>query len=118
MCVQDFQPHLKPDNKKSDQKKGPLALASGPSLGRKRPRRAAIARGATAPQQYAIALHKVQGFLDRFPCKIRMTGSLNMEPKCKILRIFFNGMGENPIIREGRRPKKAVENSRIRDRRS
>jgi hypothetical protein len=50
-------------------KKGPLALASGPSLGRKRPRRAAIARGATAPQQYAIALHKVQGFLGNFPCK-------------------------------------------------
>jgi hypothetical protein len=44
-------------------KKGPLEKASGPSLGRKRPRRAAIAQGATAPQQYATALHKVQGFL-------------------------------------------------------
>ena len=33
------------------QKKGPLADASGPSLGRKRPRRAAVTRGATAPQQ-------------------------------------------------------------------
>ena len=31
-------------------KKGPLARASGPSLGRKRPRRAAVTRGATAPQ--------------------------------------------------------------------
>ena len=31
------------------QKKGPLAK-SGPSLGRKRPRRAAVTRGATAPQ--------------------------------------------------------------------
>jgi hypothetical protein len=48
---------------KAAKKKGPLALASGPSLGRKRPRRAAIAQGATAPQQYATALHKVQGFL-------------------------------------------------------
>src|SRR6202012_6026789 len=35
----------------------------GPSLGRKRPRRAAVTRGATAPQQYAAALHKVQVFL-------------------------------------------------------
>ena len=32
------------------QEKGPLALASGPSLGRKRPRRAAITPGATASQ--------------------------------------------------------------------
>jgi hypothetical protein len=45
-------------------------LASGPSLGRKRPRRAAIARGATAPQQYATALHKRQELLDNFQCKI------------------------------------------------
>src|SRR5262249_58590322 len=33
-------------------KKGPLATASGPSLGRKRPRRAAVTRNATAPQQH------------------------------------------------------------------
>ena len=30
---------------KMDKEKGPLAKASGPSLGRKRPRRAAIAKG-------------------------------------------------------------------------
>src|SRR5262249_61785573 len=35
-------------------KKGPLATASGPSLGRKRPRRAAVTRGATAPQQHTV----------------------------------------------------------------
>src|SRR4051812_1644867 len=44
-------------------------MTSGPSLGRKRPRRAAIARGATAPQQYATALHKCKGFLTHFRCK-------------------------------------------------
>src|ERR1043166_4077036 len=49
------------------QKKGPPGESTGgPSLGRKRPRRAAIARGATAPQQYATALHKVQGFSNHF----------------------------------------------------
>src|ERR1700730_13669074 len=42
------------------QNKGPLAVASGPSLGRKRPRRAAVTRGATAPQQHATATHKKQ----------------------------------------------------------
>jgi hypothetical protein len=57
----------------TEKKKGPLELTSGPSLGRKRPRRAAIAQGATAPQQYATALHKVQGFSNHCPCKIRMT---------------------------------------------
>jgi N-formylglutamate amidohydrolase len=51
-------------------KKGRLRT-SGPSLGRKRPRRAAIARGATAPQQYATALHKAQVPLIHFRCKIR-----------------------------------------------
>src|SRR6478752_3472370 len=63
--------HWKNDSAKKEtrKKKGPLALASGPSLGRKRPRRAAIARGATAPQQYAAALHKVQGLLNHFQCK-------------------------------------------------
>ena len=54
-------------------KKGPLGeCTSGPSLGRKRPRRAAIARGATALQQYATALHKAQGFSTHFQCKIYM----------------------------------------------
>ena len=56
--------------KQRTKKKGPLALASGPSLGRKRPRRAAIAQGATAPQQYATALHKTQVLLMHFACKI------------------------------------------------
>jgi hypothetical protein len=57
---------------RQDKKKGPLAIASGPSLGRKRPRRAAIAQGATAPQQYAAAAHQVQDFSGKFPCKFRM----------------------------------------------
>src|ERR1700761_5511190 len=52
-------------------KKGPLASdASGPSLGRKRPRRAAIAQSATASQQYATALHKVQVLSNSFPRKV------------------------------------------------
>jgi hypothetical protein len=41
-------------------KKGPLAVANGPSLGRKRPRRAAATPSATAPQQHIIALHNRQ----------------------------------------------------------
>jgi hypothetical protein len=55
--------------KSSQKKKGPLAKASGPSLGRKRPRRAAIAPGATAPQQYAFPGFEVQGFSGDFSCK-------------------------------------------------
>ena len=39
------------DRQSVSQEKGPLANASGPSLGRKRPRRAAVARSATALQQ-------------------------------------------------------------------
>jgi hypothetical protein len=48
-------------------KKGPLAGANGPSLGRKRPRRAAVnAMSATALQQYVSAPHKKQGVLTYF----------------------------------------------------
>ena len=43
------------------QEKGPLADASGPSLGRKRPRRAAVTRGATALQQHAPRRTKSKG---------------------------------------------------------
>jgi len=45
--------------------KGPLAVASGPSLGRKRPRRAAGTRRSriAALQQYASATHKGQVLL-------------------------------------------------------
>jgi hypothetical protein len=66
-------PSLDQRKRQSKKKKGPLAMASGPSLGRKRPRRAAIARGATAPQQYATAPHKAQVFSGDFPCKKRMS---------------------------------------------
>src|SRR3954463_2866583 len=62
---------IAPGTRYPKRKKGRLRMASGPSLGRKRPRRAAIARGATAPQQYATALHKVQGVSSHFRCKIR-----------------------------------------------
>jgi hypothetical protein len=49
-------------------KKGPFADANGPSLGRKRPRRAAVnAMSATALQQYVSAPHKKQGVLTYFP---------------------------------------------------
>src|SRR6516225_5612588 len=76
--------------KKAKKKKGPLAMASGPSLGRKRPRRAAIARGATAPQQYATALHKVQGFLNCLPCKFRNSGRTATGPRNPIHLFNFN----------------------------
>src|SRR5436309_16020035 len=50
---------------KTSKKKGPLAGASGPSLGRKRPRRAAGTRydRVAALQQYATAPHKKQGII-------------------------------------------------------
>jgi hypothetical protein len=51
-------------------KKGPLATASGPSLGRKRPRRAAVTPGATAPQQHTPQRtngKRVAGQYDRHP---------------------------------------------------
>src|SRR5690349_4932144 len=54
-------------------KKGPLALASGPSLGRKRPRRAATARSAIALQQYAAASHQNQVLFAFLPCISRMS---------------------------------------------
>jgi len=52
-------------------KKGPLAGANGPSLGRKRPRRAAGTRRnrVTALQQYAPAPHKRQASLTYWPAK-------------------------------------------------
>src|ERR1700758_5137078 len=78
-------------------------MPSGPSLGRKRPRRAAIARGATAPQQYATALHKTQGLLNDFPCKTRgactpathwlrhkFQNYLNTLDRCSILRSVYS----------------------------
>ena len=52
-------------------KKGPLADASGPSLGRKRPRRAAVTRGATAPQQIHRSAQKARAKvrdIDPFRC--------------------------------------------------
>jgi hypothetical protein len=58
--------------KQAGKKKGPLALASGPSLGRKRPRRAATAQSAIAPQQYAAASHQNQAVFAFFACKKRM----------------------------------------------
>src|SRR5262245_43251453 len=52
-------------NSSRNQEKGPLANASGPSLGRKRPRRAAGTRynRVAALQQYDPALHKRQASL-------------------------------------------------------
>ena len=47
--------------KRPQKRKRGRPLPSGPSLGRKRPRRAAVTRGATAPQQVATAPHKRQG---------------------------------------------------------
>jgi hypothetical protein len=76
-------------------KKGPLALASGPSLGRKRPRRAAIAQGATAPQQYAIAAHKAQAFLTIFPCKYACLAEQNRAKQRKF-PLFFNVRSPRP----------------------
>ena len=67
-------------------------MASGPSLGRKRPRRAAIAQGATAPQQYATALHKVQVFLNHFPCKFRNSGRTATGPANEIYWRHFNSL--------------------------
>jgi hypothetical protein len=81
------------NKKETRKKKGPLALASGPSLGRKRPRRAAIARGATAPQQYATALHKKQELLNYFRCKIHQHGWPEQNSECKIFTNFFRCLG-------------------------
>jgi hypothetical protein len=74
------------------QEKGPLALASGPSLGRKRPRRAAIAQGATAPQQYETAMHKVQGFLIDIPCKIRRRCRFAAALGMIVFSYYFKGL--------------------------
>src|ERR1700694_4432469 len=56
--------------RKTCAKKGPLAGASGPSLGRKRPRRAAGTRNdrVAALQQYATAPPKRQGRILPVPC--------------------------------------------------
>src|SRR4051812_8626569 len=77
--------------KQSQKKKGPPGESTGgPSLGRKRPRRAAIARGATAPQQYATALHKTQGLSDHFP---RVLGVARRAPERRISPLFSEGYG-------------------------
>ena len=53
----------------TDKKKGPLVKTSGPSLGRKRPRRAAAVQSTTAPQQYGTATHKRQVLTTHYSCK-------------------------------------------------
>jgi hypothetical protein len=55
----------------SDKKKGPLAMSKRPKSREETPKEGSgSAESATAPQQYATALHKVQEFLSAFPCKI------------------------------------------------
>jgi hypothetical protein len=70
--------------------KGPLECKSGPSLGRKRPRRAAIAQSTTAPQQYATALHKAQVLSNRFQRKINEAYVTATSRRFSILLHIFN----------------------------
>jgi hypothetical protein len=77
-----------------EKKKGPLAMASGPSLGRKRPRRAAIAQGATAPQQYATALHKTQVVFVAFPMQISKAWQNCNRTSPFIYLFFFNHLSQ------------------------
>jgi hypothetical protein len=82
--------------KSADKKKGPLALASGPSLGRKRPRRAATARSAIALQQYAAASHQKQALFVFFLCRERMACFV---PMCDMrFKIFIYNNGLLPIM--------------------
>jgi hypothetical protein len=82
---------------KKPRKKGRLRCASGPSLGRKRPRRAAIAPSATAPQQYATALHKAQEFLRHFQSKnsqpLQTCNTPDPKKKIQIFQIFVQVPG-------------------------
>jgi hypothetical protein len=89
-------------------KKGPLAIASGPSLGRKRPRRAAIAQGATAPQQYATALHKAQVFLHGFPYKFRWSDSTATGFGYRDYLFVFNYLYSNYLAAAGRSRKFSI----------
>jgi hypothetical protein len=59
---------VKLENNGMQRKKGRQLISGGPSLGRKRPRRAAGTRGnrVTALHQYAPASHKKQGVLTYF----------------------------------------------------
>src|SRR3954469_21510161 len=77
-------------------KKGRLKEQAAPSLGRKRPRRAAIARGATAPQQYAAALHKVQVLLSHFRCKKPQIRAPKQKSHTACLSRTFNNLDSKP----------------------
>jgi hypothetical protein len=60
---------------KHRKKKGPLAMSKRPKSREETPKEGSgSAESATAPQQYATALHKVQGFLNHFRCKIQTAG--------------------------------------------
>src|SRR5215203_2770660 len=74
-------------------KKGPLAIASGPSLGRKRPRRATVTPGATALQQNGRPVGKFKSYpsLGMLICKAeaRIFGPLT-HPQRTIAFLFRN----------------------------
>jgi hypothetical protein len=52
------------------------------------------ARSATAPQQYATALHKVQEFLRIFPCKIRRACKLATRSQFTCIIVIFQMLRE------------------------
>ena len=111
--------HWKNDSAKKEtrKKKGPLALASGPSLGRKRPRRAAIARGATAPQQYATALHKSARAFASFPVQNSLRPAIGQKFNADVFLTLFQILGDRPVNSIGCNAAPLSPGSRIRDRR-
>src|SRR6202521_3092376 len=96
---------------KTRAKKGPLAGASGPSLGRKRPRRAAGTRNdrVAALQQYATAPHKRQDPIPAAPCvgapamqnghSLRLADPSPARGSLALLAIRAPGLGADPGCR-------------------
>ncbi|MCK1427432.1 hypothetical protein [Bradyrhizobium sp. 87] len=69
------------------QEKRAARMTSGPSLGRKRPRRTAVARSATALQQYTTALH-TQGALSLAFALFAASGLIAAKSGCEVRPIL------------------------------
>jgi hypothetical protein len=72
--------------------KGATCDAGGPSLGRKRPRRAAVTQAATAPQQYDPALHNAQAKKVSKCCSI----NARRRPLPEQMSTLYQHVRENP----------------------
>jgi hypothetical protein len=77
---------------RTKKKKGPLAIASGPSLGRKRPRRAAIAQKRYRTATICDRAAQSASVFESFPMQISQVWQNNNKTIEHIYSFIFNGL--------------------------